>query len=84
MLADGASITGMSNEPTTSEAGEDRYLSPAQVSEMVPGLSVRTLREWRAADRGGLPWSRISEKRVAYLESDVRAWALARRHVPGG
>lgn len=26
---------------------------------------------------------RISEKRVAYVESDVRAWALARRVQPG-
>lgn len=65
------------------EADEERYLSPAQVAEMVPGLSVRTLREWRAADRGDLPWIQISEKRVAYIESDVREWALARRHVPG-
>lgn len=74
----------MSNEPTTGDVETERFLSPAQVAEMVPGLSVRTLREWRAADRGGLPWIRISEKRVAYLESDVREWALARRHVPTG
>lgn len=73
----------MDNKPTTGPSDDHRYLSPKQVAEIVPGLSVRTLREWRAADRGGLPWIRISEKRVAYLESDIHEWALTRRHVPG-
>lgn len=64
-------------------ATEERYLSPAEVQEMVPGLSVRTLREWRAANRE-LPWIQVSPKRVAYLESDIRAWVLSKRRAARG
>lgn len=78
-----SNVTAIRSDLTSEATADDRFLSPAQVAEMVPGLSVRTLREWRAANRGGLPWIQISEKRVAYVESDVRAWALARRVQPG-
>lgn len=64
--------------PVDSSTGEERYLSPEQVVEMVPGLSIRTLREWRAANRQ-LPWVQLSPKRVAYLESDVRAFVMSHR-----
>lgn len=56
----------------------DAFLTPEQVVELVPSLSVRTLREWRAEGRG-IPYVRISPKRVAYIEADVRAWMLAHR-----
>lgn len=58
------------------EASE-RYLSPEQVAEMVPGLSVRTLRELRAKGKGPR-FSKPTEKTVVYLEADVRAWVRSK------
>lgn len=54
-------------------AAQDVYLSPVQVSELVPGLSVRTLRELRASGRGPR-FFKPTEKTVVYSEADVRAW----------
>lgn len=55
--------------PTTAEV----YLSPQQVCDLVPGLSVRTLRELRASGRGPR-FFKPTEKTVVYSEADVRAW----------
>ena len=73
-----SNVTAIRKDLPAEPADDDRFLSPAQVAAMVPGLSVRTLREMRAANRE-LPWIQVSPKRVAYVEADVRAWVLARR-----
>ncbi len=78
-----SNVTAIRADVAVAKADEEKYLAPAEVAAMVPGLSVRTLREWRAARRE-LPWVQLSEKRVVYLESDVRAWVLSKRHPTPG
>lgn len=58
---------------------EDVYLSPEQVSEMVPGLSVRSLRQMRA-DGKGPRFLKPAPRTVVYLEADVRAWMRTTLH----
>jgi predicted DNA-binding transcriptional regulator AlpA len=53
-----------------------RYLSPAQVCDLIPGMTERRLRSLRA-DRKGPRYYKPSLKTVVYAESDVRAWVEA-------
>lgn len=53
--------------------GKPRYLSPAQVCEMVPGLTERKLRGMRE-NGSGPRYRKPSLKTVVYTEADVLAW----------
>ena len=61
------------------DAGQDVYLSPEQVSALVPGLSVRSLRQMRAEGRGPR-YLKPAPRTVVYLEADVRAWMRSTAH----
>lgn len=50
-----------------------RYLSPEQVAVMIPGLSVRSLRQMRA-DAKGPRYIKPAPRTVVYVEADVLAW----------
>lgn len=67
-----SNVTALATRQKTPSSAEV-YLSPEQVSELIPGLSVRTLRELRAAGRGPR-FAKPTEKTVVYVEADVRAW----------
>lgn len=58
---------------------EHRYLSPAQVCDLVPGLTVANLQELRKKGLGPKYRKPTGEhgKVVIYAESDVRAWVEA-------
>lgn len=73
-----SNVTAIKPRPA---ATQDVYLSPAQVCELIPGMSVRTLRELRAAGRGPR-YAKPTEKTVVYVEADVRAWVQSTIHEP--
>lgn len=51
----------------------EKYLTPEQVCEIVPGLTVKGLSQMRF--RGdGPPYIKPSPKKVIYAESSVHAW----------
>lgn len=49
------------------------YLSPAQVCELIPGMTERRL-EYLRGRRQGPRCSKRTPKTVVYTEADVRAW----------
>ncbi len=49
------------------------YLSPAQVCELIPGMTERRL-EYLRGKRQGPRFAKPSPKTVVYVEADVRAW----------
>ena len=55
---------------------EHRYLSPAQVCDLVPGLTVANLQELRKKGLGPKYRKPTGDngKVIVYAESDVRAW----------
>ena len=55
------------------EPKSDRYLTPAQVCEIVPGMSEGLLRTMRFEGRGPR-YRKPSPRVVVYLESEVRAY----------
>ena len=55
-----------------------RYLSPAQVCEMVPGMTVVNLQELRKRSRGP-KYCKPTTKTVVYVEADIHAWVLSTR-----
>lgn len=55
---------------------DDRFLSPAEVAQMLQ-LSLRTLDRYRRAGTG--PDYHRTGNRVRYRQRDVEAWARARR-----
>ena len=61
---------------------EHRYLSPQQVCELVPGMTVENLLELRKTGRGPRYRKPTGErgKVVIYAEADVRAWVEASVH----
>lgn len=54
------------------------WLSPAQVCELVPVLTVRDLEDMRTNNTGPA-YSRPTPRKVVYLEADVRAWVSSKR-----
>ncbi|MBD8218250.1 hypothetical protein IFU40_06330 [Microbacterium sp. CFBP 13617] len=54
------------------------WLSPAQVCEVVPVLTVRDLEDMRSNGTGPA-YSRPTPRKVVYLEADVRAWVQSKR-----
>jgi len=59
----------------------DRFLSPKSTSEMV-SYPVRSIR--RMVTEGKFPKPiNLSEKRIAYLESEVKAWMADRVKASG-
>lgn len=58
---------------------EHRYLSPAQVCDFVPGLTVANLQELRKTGRGPKYRKPTGEhgRVIIYAEADVRAWVEA-------
>lgn len=70
----------MSAAPVTplrrAEATTPRYLSPEQVCEIVPGITVANLQELRKSGRGPRYRKPTGEhgKVIVYAEADVYAW----------
>jgi len=61
---------------------EHRYLSPLQVCELVPGMTVVNLQELRKRGLGPKYRKPTGDngKVVVYAEADVRAWVEASVH----
>ncbi|MFI8593749.1 helix-turn-helix transcriptional regulator [Microbacterium sp. NPDC078428] len=53
-----------------------RYLSPADVCELVPGMTVANLQELRKRGKGPR-YAKPTAKTVVYVEADVHAWVQA-------
>jgi hypothetical protein len=53
-----------------------RYLSPAAVCELVPGMTVVNLQELRKRGKGPR-YFKPTPKTVVYAEADVHAWVQA-------
>lgn len=51
------------------------YLSPAEVVELIPGLTVKTLAEWRYERRG--PRYRKLGRLVVYALDELEEWIEA-------
>lgn len=66
-------------QPSRVQAEDEKFLSPADVAQLVPSLSVRTLRELRASGLGPR-YFKPTEKTVVYVEADVRAWVRSKVH----
>ncbi|MBS1674450.1 MAG: helix-turn-helix domain-containing protein [Actinobacteria bacterium] len=58
------------------EATKPRYLSPEQVCDIVPGMTVANLQELRKQGRGPQYRKPTGEhgKVIVYAEADVYAW----------
>jgi hypothetical protein len=58
-----------------------RYLSPEQVCELVPGLTVANLKDLRASKKGPAHYKPTGPRGhvVVYAEAEVRAWVEASR-----
>lgn len=51
----------------------EKYLSPEEVCEQIPGMSVGLLKQMRF--RGdGPPYVKVSSRRIAYAQSSLHAW----------
>ena len=51
----------------------DKYLSPDQVCEVIPGMTVGLLKQMRF--RGdGPPYVKVSPRRIAYAEGSLHEW----------
>ena len=59
----------------------ERFLSPKATSEMV-SLPVRSIRRMVTEDKFPKPFP-VGAKRIAYLESDVKAWMIERLKAAG-
>jgi predicted DNA-binding transcriptional regulator AlpA len=61
------------SHPAVSAAHRERYLTPAQVCELVPGMTPNFLSQLRF--RGDGPrYRRPSPRKIYYVESEVIAW----------
>lgn len=70
----------MSNVTALRKPGvEHRYLSPEQVTDLVPGMTVANLQELRKKGLGPKYRKPTGEhgRVVVYAEADVRAWVEA-------
>jgi hypothetical protein len=58
-----------------------RYLSPEQVCEIVPGLTVANLQELRKSGRGPAYYkpTGAAGKVIVYAEAEVREWVQSSR-----
>lgn len=55
----------------------EKYLSPEEVCEQIPGMTEGLLKQMRF--RGdGPPFIKVSPRRVAYAESSLHNWMQAR------
>lgn len=72
-----SNVTALRRQPVI-----HRYLSPEQVCEIVPGLTVANLQELRKKGLGPKYRKPTGEngKVVVYAEDDVRAWVEASVH----
>lgn len=61
---------------------DDRFLSPLQVCELVPGMTVANLEELRKSGRGPRYYKPTGERGrvIVYVEGDVRAWVKKSLH----
>ena len=62
--------------PGPGASAQRRYLSPAQVCEVVPGLTERRLEYLRGKGQGPR-YSKPTPKTVIYVLADVEAWVAA-------
>lgn len=69
----------MSNvTPLRKSTTQPVWLSPAQVCERVPGMTVAKLTDMRE-NRRGPAYYKPSLRTVVYLESEIDAWVAASR-----
>jgi predicted DNA-binding transcriptional regulator AlpA len=64
----------MSEQPTTKPV----WLSPKEVAQRLPGVTVGNLSELRKK-RKGPAFYKPTERTVLYLESEIEAWVAAHR-----
>lgn len=57
----------------------DKYLSPEQVCDLIPGMTKGALAQLRYTG-GGPQYRKPTPKTVIYRESDVLAWIEASAH----
>ena len=65
--------------PVKPTVEEPVWLSPMQVCEIVPGLTVRDLEDMRSNGTGPAPVYPTPRK-VVYSRADVHAWLISKRH----
>lgn len=60
---------------------KSRYLSPAEVCELVPGMTVANLKDLRASGKGPAYFKPTGERGhvTLYAEADVVRWVEATR-----
>jgi len=51
----------------------NKYLSPEQVCEMLPGITKGQLSQWRYLAKGGPRYRKLGKK-IVYVECEVVAW----------
>lgn len=75
-------MNGRSNVAPIRPAIEASWLSPGQVAERVPGLTVENLLELRKTGKGPAYFKPTGDrgKVILYAASDVDAWIHASRH----
>lgn len=66
-----SNVTAM--RPRASAADETRWLSPAEVCEVIPGMTVTLLQRMRDAGKGPR-YAKPSAKTVVYSLADVNAY----------
>lgn len=62
--------------PIRPKSEPQAWLSPEQVCEIVPGMTVRHLQDLRSK-RQGPRYFKPTNKTVLYAEADIHAWVAA-------
>lgn len=68
-MSGATNVTAMRSRPGAAA----EWLSPAQVCELIPGMTVTLLQRMRDAGKGPR-YAKPSPKTVVYSRSDVDAW----------
>ncbi|WP_323985933.1 helix-turn-helix transcriptional regulator [Microbacterium plantarum] len=67
--------------PAPAAASTKRYLSPEQVCELIPGMTVANLKDLRASGKGPAYFKPTGERGhvTLYSEADIICWVEAKR-----
>lgn len=68
-----SNVTAMKPRTTAAPA---EWLSPSQVCDVIPGMTITLLQRMRDAGKGPR-YAKPSAKTVVYSRSDVDAWVLS-------
>ena len=71
-MSGAANVTAMRSRPGAAA----EWLSPAQVCELIPGMTVTLLQRMRDAGKGPR-YAKPSAKTVVYSRSDIDAYVLS-------